>query len=66
MFDLIVDHIAYDFGVVNSSALSDPAWIFRKQIVQGTESITSLIAATEKLHQRRLTTVLEKYQALSQ
>lgn len=39
---------------------------FRKQIVQGTESITSLIAATEKLHQRRLTTVLEKYQALSQ
>lgn len=65
MFDLVVDTISYNFGVLNSNALGDPAWIFRNQMVAGTESITKLIAATEKIHAKKLTSVIEKYGELN-
>lgn len=66
MFDLVIDSISYDFGVVNSNALSDPGQTFRKYMVQGTESVSSVLAATEKMHKKKLTAVLEKYQELGQ
>jgi len=64
MFDLIVDNICYNFGVLNSNALGDPAWIFRKQMVEGNESVTKLVAANEKINAKKLTTVVEKYSEL--
>lgn len=64
MFDLIVDNICYNFGVLNSNALGDPAWIFRKQMVEGNESVTKLVAANEKINTKKLTTVVEKYSEL--
>ena len=64
MFDLVVDNICYNFGVLNSNALGDPAWLFRNQMVSGTESVAKIVAANEKINAKKLTSMMEKYDAL--
>jgi hypothetical protein len=61
MFDLVVDNICYNFGVLNSNALGDPAWLFRKEMVAGHESVAKIVAANEKICIRKLSTMMEKY-----
>ena len=62
MYDIVLDGVRYNFGFVHSTDLGNPIWIWRNLINAKSTDFASSYHAQEKMANKLLEKLLEKYQ----